>query len=222
MSDFNCSPSTFYSPLRAAFLLFNQQNSPPFWPEWPKGHCPCWVVKLSSFVDRMSIWSCMALILLECSVLDPSDSIKSFQNDLKCIWRCIWRSWCSSPFASPPGCWGWCMPCCLCLSLHWDTLSFITFIFFTWKPNTYPFEGKLVNCRRCGHGTDVSKDWNTLLSKDPYQQTREDQFWPRSGSSLIHNSVIYVGTDVNEWLFFEIHQKNFSCTFDCSQLPYRI
>ena len=39
--------------------------SPPFWPEWPKGHC--WVLKLSNLAKSMLSWSWSAAILFVCS-----------------------------------------------------------------------------------------------------------------------------------------------------------
>ena len=64
-------PLNIMLPLKVCF----SKISPPFWPEWLKGHCPWCVVKLSNFVERISSWSCRAAILSDCAVwtsLSPS------------------------------------------------------------------------------------------------------------------------------------------------------
>ena len=69
---------------------------------------------------------------------------------------------------------------------------------------------------------DILKDDNTFYSKKSHKKARKDQLGPRGGSSLIHNSVKDVRTDVNEGFLLEFHEEDSSSVVDCSQLPHWI
>ena len=91
MSNFDSSPLTYYSHLGAEllFCLINKNNISPYLTEMAKGSL--------SMLGGEAVKFCrqnINLVLhgshpLRVLGLDPSDSIKSFQNDLKSIWRYI-------------------------------------------------------------------------------------------------------------------------------------
>ena len=87
----DCSPSTYHSPLRAAFLLLNKTNLyvSPFLTGMAKGSLSMLGGEAVKFCRQNINLVLHGYHPLRVLGLDPSDSIKSFQNDLKCVWRCI-------------------------------------------------------------------------------------------------------------------------------------